>query len=97
MLNVKQDVNNVQEWIIKKEIIKIGRGEKNDICISGVGVSYDHCHIEYAGSKLVMLNMCRNTWVDGVRIEAGVFVEIAKTNEVMIGRELFHFVPVDVR
>lgn len=44
-----------------------------------------------------MLNMCANTWVDAVRIETGVYVEITKTNEVAIGRDVFNFVPVDVR
>lgn len=85
----------MEEWTITQQHIKIGRGENNDIRISSIGVSQDHCQVDNVAEKLLLLNMCRNTWIDTVRLETGVYVEIKDRNEIAIGSEVFKFIPVD--
>lgn len=89
---------NVQEWIITQDTIRIGRGDKNEMRLSeAIQVSQDHCRISNVAGKLQLLNMCANTWLDGVRMETGVSAEINEHNNVWIGREAFCFMPVDAR
>lgn len=92
-------MNDMQEWTIQQQMVKIGRGSVNEIRISGPGVSQDHCQMSNYSGKLVLLNFCRNTWVDGIHLETGAYVELSEDCqlEVAIGMESFKFISVDER
>jgi len=74
-------------------ITTIGRASDNEICISDIGVSWQHAKFLKRNGRvfIVDLNSSQGVFIDGDKIEPGLEVEIKKESILHIGNTILSF------
>ncbi len=82
-----------ESFTLNDDVTTIGRSSDNDICISDIGASRHHAKFVKKGDRIVItdLKSSQGVYIDGVKIEPGLEVELKKDTTLMIGNTILSF------
>jgi len=89
-LILKFDDRVIKEYLITKNLIKIGRESDNDIVVDSAGLSRNHAKIEEIGGNYVLsdLDSTNGTFVNKKKIKQ---VKLNHSDEIIVGKHLIIF------